>query len=106
MRVTQRRLPSPQNTLLLVPLLDKKKLKVVLNPRWLGAHNKAVTSSKGPKFQEHIFISNRSSHPLVLTDDLESVYRFGDIVDDLEKTNELLHYFSQIEAGPSNLGRG
>lgn len=41
-----------------------------------------------------------------MVNDLENVYQFGDLGEDLQRTNDLLHYFSQNEAGPSRTGRG
>lgn len=78
------------------PSPHQRKLKEVMNPSWLRAHNP----------QKHISNSDTNSPLVVLADDLESVYKAGEEDDAVDRTNDLLNYFNQNEVGLSRLGRG
>lgn len=59
-----------------------------MDSKWLRAHNKSSTPTQDP---------TNPQEPISISEDLGK---------DLEKTNDLLHYFSQSEAGLLRLGRG
>lgn len=79
----------------------------MMGSSWIRAHNKTITPTRNTiNPQEPISISDSSSRRLNIADDLGSIFYAEELGDNLEKTNDLLHYFSQNEAGPSRLGRG
>lgn len=75
--------------------------------RWLKAHNKTITPTQNSiNPQEPISISDSSPRRLDIADDLGIVYYAEYLGDDMEKADDLLHFFSPNKASPSQVGRG
>lgn len=86
------------------PATDER-IKKLLDPAWLWAHNRTINSVKITSHpQELIFIFD-SLRPHNEIEDLGSIYRANE-VDDIEKLNDLFTFFNEDEAGPFKVGWG
>lgn len=88
-------------------LNSDERIKKLLDPSWLRAHNKTTNPTKTASIpQELITISDTSPRHLNDIEDLGSIHRADEVGDDINKLNDLFTFMDQNEAGPSRLGRG
>lgn len=84
-----------------------ERIKELLDPAWLRAHNRTTNSAKIASIpQELISISDTSPRPLDEVEDLGCIYRADEVGDNIDKLNDLFTFMDQSETSPSRLGRG